>query len=257
MGKTAIITGATSGIGAAYAKRLAKEGYDLVLTGRRQDIIRKMADDLARQYNVKTQIIIAELSEEKDIQKVIDAIKAVESLDILVNNAGYLGDRLFFYEQKLADHMQQMKVLMEVPVRLVYAAIPRMTKSGCGTIINISSIGAYSPIKRGVVYTASKAFIRIFTEGLYLELKDKGIKVQVLCPGYIDTDFYRGVPEEKVKANMSGMKKMTAEQVVTCAMKDLEKGKVLCIPGGFYKAFIAMVNIMPRKMIYNFVGKRN
>jgi short-subunit dehydrogenase len=145
LSKTALITGATSGIGAAYAKRLASQGYDLILTGRRQEIIKKLGDDLAKQFNIKVEIIIAELSDDSDIQKVVDAIKIAENLEILINNAGYGFTPMMFDENDLGKQEKMTKVLLTVPMRLIYAALPEMTKKRRGTIINVSSQGAYLP----------------------------------------------------------------------------------------------------------------
>ena len=124
MSKTAVITGATSGIGAAYARRLAKDGHDLVITGRRKEIIQQLADELTKQYNVKIKVILADLSLDNDIQKVVEAIKSLENLDILINNAGYNDVPEFFDKTDLAVHEVMMKVLMTAPVRLTYAALP-------------------------------------------------------------------------------------------------------------------------------------
>jgi uncharacterized protein len=239
MNKTAVVTGATSGIGAAYAKKLASRGYDLILTGRRQEIIRKLAEELEKQFKIKTEVIIAELSLDADIQKVANAIKSCETLEILVNNAGYIMPALFD-EKELAAIETMMKVLMTAPTRLVYAVLPNMIKNGKGTIINVSSLAAFLPLPKMSPYASCKSFIKTFSERLQFEMKDKGIKVQAVCPGIIDTDFYRFAPPIK-KAMAEQFPMMSPESVVDCSLEELTSIHVVCIPGVPYKAMAQKV----------------
>jgi short-subunit dehydrogenase len=253
MNKTALITGATSGIGAAYAKRLASQGYDLILTGRRQEIIQKLADYLTKEFNVSTKIIIAELSDDFDIQKVIDAIKNTGDLEMLINNAGYTGPFILFAENSLLEIEKMTKVLVTAPMRLIYTAIPGMSKKGRGIIINVASQAAFAPNKKWAIYAASKAFMKSFSESLYLEVKNNGIKVQVVCPGPTDTDIWRSLPE--VKLIMSKFKLMSPEIVVDYSLKDLDKNVVVCIPGLHDKFLQMIVKLKPRSSLYKMADK--
>jgi uncharacterized protein len=255
MGKTALVTGATTGIGAAYAKRLASEGYNLVVTGRRKEIIDKLANQLSTQYKVEVEVITAEFSNEADIQKVVDVIKSEQELEILVNNAGFNDVLQLFAEKPLPAQEDMMKVLMTVPVRLCYAAIPGMSQRGHGKIINISSGAAVLPSKKSSIYAACKAFIKLFSESLYLEVKDKGIKVQTVLPGYIDTDFYRGFTAEQQQLMRKTFKAMSADAVVECSMRDLGKNCVVCVPGLYYKALMAIIAVTPRSYWYKMIDK--
>jgi uncharacterized protein len=239
MNKTAVVTGATSGIGAAYAKKLASQGYDLIMTGRRQEIIHKMAEELIKQFKIKAEVIIAELSVDEDIQKVADAIKSCETLEVLVNNAGFLVPTLFG-ENELVAEETMMKVLTITPVHLIYAALPNMMKNGRGTIINVSSLAAFLPLPKMSIYAACKSFVKTFSERLQLEMKDKGIKVQAVCPGIIDTDFYRFSPPVK-KSMAEQFPMMSPESVVDCSWEELKKNRVICIPGAPYKAMAQKV----------------
>jgi len=245
MSKTALITGATSGIGAAYAKRLAGQGYDLIITGRRKEIIQKLADDLTKQYNIKVKVIIAELSNDSDIQKVVDATKAAENLEILVNNAGYAVPLVPFVQNDPLENERNLKVLVGVPMRLISAAIPEMTKRGHGTIINISSAAAFLPVRKRAVYAASKAFVKSFSESLSLEVKNKGIQVLAVCPGMTDTDFFRGLSKEEKAIHMKNFKVMSPESVVDCSLKDLQRKRVVCIPGMYDRVLIATTRTFP------------
>ena len=255
MSKTAVITGATSGIGAAYAKRLAADGYDLIITGRRKEIVQKLADDLIKQHNVKVKVIIAELSNDSDIQKVIDAMKAAENVDLLINNAGYSGDYEHFIDVKVADCEQVIKVHQIVPIRLISAIVPEMVKRGSGAIINVSSGGAYLPLPGFATYQASKAFLKMFSEDLYMELKDKGIKVQALCPGPTITDFYRDYTEETLKIFSRNFKLMSPVAVVDYSLKCIKKNKPICIPGFSYKAMCRLLPLMPRNLYYKMASR--
>ena len=159
MSKTAVITGATTGIGAAYAKRLATDGFDLIITGRRREIIQKLADDLVPQHGVKVNTIIAELSDDNDFQKVVDAIRATEDIEMLINNAGYSGYARHFVETDTAEHEKMVKVHQIVPMRLISIVAPAMIKRGYGAIINVCSMSAFLPLPSVSVYAGTKAFL--------------------------------------------------------------------------------------------------
>ena len=257
MSRTAVITGATSGIGAVYARRLAVDGYDLVITGRRREIIQNLANNLVNQHNIKVDVIIAELSDDDDIQKVIDAIKAAENIDILINNAGYSGPFKEYIEVELQEYEQMIKVHQIVPMRLISAVVPQMIRRGGGTIINVASNAAYAPMPKFVVYGGTKAFSKYFSEGLYQELRGKGIKVQALCPGFIDTDFSKAYLTEEYGKFISKIKNkmMSPEAVVDYSLKCLKGDKVICIPGAIPKVMAKILPSLPRNMYYKIAAK--
>ena len=257
MSKTAVITGATSGIGAAYAKRLAADGYDLIITGRRKEIIEKLADDLSKQHDIKIEMIIAELSDDKDIQKVVDAISSADDLEMLINNAGYYEVYKNCMEAELTNHEKMIKVHQITPMRLIYAVLPTMTKNRKGSIINISSIGAYGVGPQVYIYAATKAFLKIFSEGLYLELKDKGINVQVVCPPFVQTDFYRKLTDEQREEAFGAAKWFTisSDALVNYSLKFLKKNKPICLPGARYKFSAYLFQTMPRNLLYKMTAK--
>jgi len=255
MTKTAVITGATSGMGAAYAKRLSADGYDLILVGRRKEIIQRLARDLAAQNHVKVQAVIAELSDDDDLQKVISAIKSVNNVEVLINNAGYYIRRTFD-EMDVSDCEKMVRVHELAPMRLISTVIQNMIKAGKGTIINVSSAAAYLPQYGGSIYVGTKAFLILFTESLHMELRDKGIKVQVLCPSFVDTDFYRFTTAEiKNKLISRDPRKWSPEAVVDFSLKSLKKNQSICIPGYGYKAMYGLMSILPRNTVYN-ISKR-
>jgi uncharacterized protein len=229
MNKTAVITGATSGIGAAFARRLAQDGYDLVITGRKKDVIQKLADDISKQHNIKVTVIIAELTNDNDFQKLADVVKAREDIEMLINNAGYSGWDKHFDEVDIAEHEKMVKLHQVVPMRLVSLVVPGMIKRRKGAIINVSSSASFLPMPTVGVYGGTKAFMKYYSQSLSTELKDKGIKVQALCPGFTETnfakDYYSKEAYEKVKKFMKPPKK-----VVESSLSSLKKNKLICIP---------------------------
>ena len=173
----------------------------------------------------------------------------------MINNAGYDGANQLFTEKDPLDREQMMKVLMTVPLRLIYAALPEMSKNGRGTIINVSSASAFLPGKRMAIYAASKAFTKSFSESLYLEVKNKGIKVQVVCPGWTDTNIFRDVSAEVKAMIFKKFKVMSPETVVDCSLKDLSKNHVVSIPGTYNKVTTTVSAIIPRSFLYRRIDK--
>ena len=256
MTKTAVITGATTGIGAAYAGRLAKNGYDLVITGRRKEIIQKLADDLSKQYGIKVDVIIAELSNDNDFQKLVDVVKTKEDIEILINNAGFSGYLKHSLDIDNSEHEKMIKVHEIIPIRLISVIVPRMIKRGNGSIINVSSMGAFLPVPSGSVYGASKAFLYNYSQSLYMEVKDKGIKVQVLCPGFTQTDFGKNYyPKEFLDRVLKKMKMMPPEKVVDYSLICLKKNKLVCIPGVSNKVMAKLLPSLPIDMYYSSVTR--
>jgi uncharacterized protein len=246
--KTALITGATSGIGKAFAVRFASMGYDLIITGRRKGLIGAVAGEIATRYGVQVSVIIAELSEDTGVRKVIRAISGCDCLAALVNNAGFGFDGLFI-ERKVEEHLALANVQIAAPLRLVHAALPGMIRRRDGIIINVSSLGAWAPAPINGVYGGAKAFLNVFTESLHMEVRRHGIRVQALCPGFTATDFHRqmGVEEELRSRRLYWMK---PDDVVDISMKCLERGRVICIPGLVNRILRALMAIMPRKLYY-------
>ena len=250
--KTAVITGATSGIGTAFAEKFAELGYELVITGRRKDTIEAIAAQMREKYGVNVEVILAELSKKEGIQKVVERIKGRE-IEILVNNAGF-GVNSLYQVSDLAVMEQLAKVNVLAPMELIHAVLPGMVERGSGTIINISSESVYIIVPKNAVYSGAKAFLKSFTEGLHLDLMDTGVRVMAVCPGLTHTDFHEKMGMNKSRQTDRGqIKWMSPENVVEAALKDLEKGKVICIPGTHTKMLTHMLNLIPRKSYYKFM----
>lgn len=246
--KTALITGATSGIGRAFADRFASMGYDLIVTGRRKPFLESVAGEIARKHDVNVSVIIAELSRESDIRKIVGAIAGNERLVVLVNNAGY-GLKGLFIENTIDANLALARTLAAAPMCLVHAALPGMIKRREGVIINVSSLGAWAPAPVNGVYGGAKAFLNVFTESLHMEVRRYGIKVQALCPGFTATDFHRqmGVEQEMQARRLYWME---PDDVVRYSLKCLERGKVVCVPGLVNRLLRALAGIVPRRLYY-------
>lgn len=247
----ALITGATSGIGRAFAERFAARGYDLILTGRRREVITSVAREIKKASGVSVTVIIAELTEEKGVQSVERVIEETENLEVLVNNAGFGMDGEFI-DLPVSGHLDMLTVHVAVPIRLMHAALPRMIENKKGTIINVASLGAFTPAPINGIYGGTKSMLVVLSESLHLELRRKGITVQALCPGFTRTDFHAkmGV-QAKLDARRLGF--MTPDNVVDASLKAIRKGKVVCIPGIKNKFFYQLVRFSPRWAYYRVI----
>jgi short-subunit dehydrogenase len=244
----ALITGATSGIGRAYAVCFAKAGYDLIITGRRIDKLRNLAHEMREVYGICVHIIKAELSEDSDTQKLIKVIEKHNNITVLVNNAGF-GSGVEFCKNNLEEHMRMLQVHVVVSVKLVYAVLPQMLGHNEGTIINVSSLGAYMPAPGSSMYSATKLFLTSFSESLYMEVHKQGIRVQCVCPGFTHTDFH----ERRTRGKMlktSGLMWMEADAVAEKSIKSLRKHSIVFVPGLVNKLLIGITSLIPRRLYY-------
>lgn len=250
--KTAVITGATSGIGAAYAEAFARQGYDLILTGRRKEKIEAQAEKIRSADSVGVEVVLAELSEEAGIQTVLEAMRGRE-IDVLVNNAGFgVADRYPDSDLQVMEQLAKVNVL--APMKLIHAVLPDMIRRHSGTVINISSESAYLVMPGNSVYSGVKSFLKAFTECLHLDLDGTGVRVLAVCPGLTHTDFHEKMGIEKSRQTDHGVMHWTSpEKIVELSLKDLQKGKVISIPGFSTKFFIGLLGLLPKKTYYRMV----
>lgn len=250
-GKTALITGATSGIGAVFAQRFASQGYNLILTGRRKEKIEAVAGELREQYNITIDVHIAELSDDNDIEHIITIIKDNEHLEILVNNAGF-GKKNTITEEDGVIYEKMIKVHCLATMKFTRATLPGMIKNGTGAIINVSSVAAFFPLPRNSVYSATKSFINYFSETVHFELIGTGVKIQALCPGMTRTDFHTriGMDASKVYKDKGLGKAMTPEEVVDISLQCLKKDAVICVPGWNNKFLSLLPRLLPKSILY-------
>ena len=242
----ALVTGATSGIGAAFASRLAQKGFDLILHGRRQKELMDRAKNLERIYSTSVEIIIAELSRPDEIRKVEERINSLDRLDMLVNNAGYWEPGVFW--EHSPDSLEAMIMVHNVaPVRFIRAALPRMLERDKGDIINVSSLGAYLNMVTLENYGATKAYLISFTESLHVALMGTGIRVQALTPGFTVTEFHSRLGADFTKEQRTWMQ---PKEVVDESLRALGKGPVVCIPGFKRRFIVKLASMLPRSVYY-------
>jgi len=230
--RRALITGASAGLGAEFARQLAARGYDLVLAARRRGRLEELAQEINRKYGVEVEVLPVDLSTDAGITLAEERIKDLNNLEMLVNNAGF-GIPGGFLGNDIQASMTMVSVHVAAPVRLTRAALPVMVENGRGYMINVSSISAFHPAAGESVYSATKAFLVNFSESLATELNGRGVKVQALCPGFVHTEFHDSEAYRKirVKERLPGFMWMNASEVVQVSLKALKGSRVVVVPG--------------------------
>jgi short-subunit dehydrogenase len=224
---TALITGASSGIGAVYADRLARRGYDLVLVARNAERLKALATKLTDQTGRSVETISADLTKKSDLARVEQVLRSDASITLLLNNAGF-GATAPLLASEIEKMEEMIAVNVVTPMRLTHAVAPAFVSRGMGTIINIASIAAVAPEMLNGVYGGSKAFLLAFSQSLHHELADKGVRVQAVLPGATATGFWNiaGVPVDKLPPGIV----MTTENMVDAALSGLDQGEFVTIP---------------------------
>ena len=228
MAGLALVTGASSGIGRAFAQRLGAQGYDLMVVGRRRD---RLDELVAALPDVAVRPMVADLSTDTGVAAVAERC-AAEALTMLVNNAG-VAHYMPFAELPAGKADELLHVKAVAPTMLARAAVPGMVARGEGTIINMSGMLAFSgpasldqlPLRRAI-YTGTLAYTLALSQTMHEELKSQGLRVQALCPGVVATEFH-----ERQGLDLSSVPRMTADDVVTASLRSLELGEVVCAPG--------------------------
>jgi short-subunit dehydrogenase len=242
---TALITGASSGIGAVFARRLAARGHNLVVVGRRLDRLQALSAEIRQQNSVAVDVLAADLADEKGLEQVERCIGDLSDLDLLVNNAGF-GATGNFAASDLGRQLDMIQVHVLAPVRFTRAALPGMIARQHGGIINVASLAAFLLSPGNVTYSASKNYLTTFSEVLAMELKGTGVRVQALCPGFVVTEFHNR-PELKDfnRAQIPRLLWCSAEDVVDESLKGLERGRVVVVPGLIYRLISLTVRNSP------------
>lgn len=240
----ALVTGASSGIGATFARRLAARGYDLILVARRADRL----EALAREVPTECRAVAADLARDEDLARV-EAIAAGEPrLEMLVNNAGF-GTRGLFFETDLEEQDRMHRVHIIATMRLTRAALNVMTARRRGAVINVSSVAGFLQSAGNISYCATKAWMTSFTVGLAKELQAAGmpVRVQALCPGYTYSEFH-----DVLKVNRDFIPKsfwMSSEFVVDSSLRALDRNRVVVVPGWRYRALVFLLDWLPQSLV--------
>ncbi|HUX14602.1 MAG TPA: SDR family oxidoreductase, partial [Spirochaetia bacterium] len=227
----AVITGATSGIGAEFARRFAEKGYDLVVTGRRKDKISQLVKDLEERYGTQVETILCELSNPDHLDRLVRRLSEKDDIAILVNNAGF-GIQRRFAESEVDGFLAMVRVHVETTVRLVHAVLPAMRRRQRGAIINVSSLMSALPAPGSAVYSGTKAFLTLFSESLHMELRPDNIHIQALLPGFTRTDFHDQMLNRELETSSSRFRSrgllrfLAPAKVVQDSLNALKRGKV-------------------------------
>ena len=224
---TAVVTGASSGLGAVYAERLAERGYDLLLVARRAERLEALAETIKRKHGRSVSAFAADLADDGDLRRLEDRIAGDDSITLLVNNAG-IGGQKVVAEADAEDIAQQIKVNVVALSRLTRAVLPGLIRRGSGAVVNIASVLAFDT-GFGGIYSGTKAYVVNFTEGLQRELEGTGVKAQVVLPGPIKTEFW-DVAGGDISALPSEII-MSAEDLVDSALTGLSQGEQFTAPG--------------------------
>ncbi|WP_017317023.1 SDR family NAD(P)-dependent oxidoreductase [Mastigocladopsis repens] len=253
---TALITGASGGIGKAFAEELAARNTNLVLVARSKEQLSKLASHLQEQYKIQVDILVKDLTEPGATDTVFDAVKAKGlTIDLLINNAGFAhyGD---FAESDGERQIKMVQLNILALVDLTHKFLPQMRQRRSGSIINVSSLTAFQPMPYISLYAASKAFIVSFSQALWAENRQYGVRVLVTCPGPVETNFFTEAnfpPALAAKTN----KISTSEQVVRESLKALERGDSIVVIGGFSTHFISRLSrFVPRRTLLYILEKQ-
>lgn len=244
MSKTALVTGASAGIGRRFARLLAKEGYNLVLVGRDEGRLIETSDALTKEFGITAEVLRADLSTEDGTELVEDRVSDPgRPVDVLINNAGF-GIRESFLTSQIISEEQLLDVLVRAPMRLMHSALPLMKERNSGIIINVSSVAGWIA---GGTYSAAKSYLTVLSESLHTELRATNVNVLALCPGFTHTEFH-----QRGKMRMEALPKfmwLEADHVVAKAWSDARAGKALSVPGWQYQIVSSLARFAPRPLV--------
>jgi hypothetical protein len=237
---TAVITGASSGIGAAFARRLAATGADLVLLARDEARLTANAEQLRAKHGVQVEVLVADLATEEGIAAA--ERRVAHGVDLVVNNAGF-GQRGTFLDTPVAEEVAMLRVHCEAVLRLTHAALPDMVARGGGGVINLSSVAAF--FSRGS-YAATKAWVLSFSESVAHDVAGNGVRVMALCPGWVRTEFHQ-------RSNMDtggipGFMWLDADKLVSAGLRDYARGRSCSVPDARYKVVTGVSRLIPRRL---------
>ena len=249
--RRAVVTGASTGLGAVFATALARQQYDLTIVARSRERLEALAERLRQSYGTAVEVIVADLIQPTALETVEEHVVGDSALELLVNNAGFGTTGPF---ARLDPDQEEAEIRLNVLalVRLTRAALPGMIARGRGAIINVSSLAAFAPGPYDATYGATKAFVNSFTEALHEELYGTGVHVQTLCPGFTRTEFQQraGVDVSKIPT----FAWMTPEAVVDASLSALQRRQVVCVPGLVNRLLALLMGAAPRRLVRRVSG---
>src|SRR2546428_748642 len=244
--RRALVTGASSGLGAVFATALAGQQYDLTIVARNRERLETLAEHLRQRRGIAVEMVVADLTQGAALRTVEERVAQDHALELLVNNAGFGTTGPF---ATLDPDREEAEILLNVMalVRLTRAALPGMLSRDRGAIINVSSIAAFVPGPYDATYGATKAFVNSFTEALHEELRGTRVRVQALCPGFTHTEF-----QQRAGIDVSTIPTwawMTPEAVVEASLAALRRGQIVCVPGLMNRLLVLLIGAAPRRLV--------
>ncbi len=244
------MTGASGGIGEAFARRLAADGLDLLLVARSGDKLEKIAKALRKSCGVRVEVLVADLAQPDVGPRLKEAADSFDlKIDLLINNAGF--GMVGGFHKLDAVRMQEMIALnVSAVVDVTLAFLPDMLAQGRGAILNVASMAAFQPMPYMTAYGATKAFVLSFSEGLWGEYRNRGIRVLAICPGPVDTGFFEAIGKPETRAGVPRRMMLKAQRVVEESLDALAKNKMIIVPGGMGQGIVAgLPRLAPRKWV--------
>jgi short-subunit dehydrogenase len=249
--RRAVVTGASAGIGAAFAEHLAREHYDLIIVARGRERLEALGRRLRKSEGIHVEPLAADLTDPAQLRVVEEMVADDDALELLVNNAGF-GTFGRFAELAADEEEAEIRLNVVALVRLTRAALPGMLARRRGAVINVSSLAALQPAPYNATYGATKAYVNSFTEAIHEELRGTGVRVQALCPGFTRTEFQKraGIDTRSIPS----FAWMEPDAVVRASLAGLRQGEVVCVPGMGNRVVAALTGTVPRSLARRIAG---
>lgn len=244
--RTALVTGASAGLGAEFARQLAGRGHDLVLTARRRERLDELAGELRETHGARSLVVPADLSRAAAPGEILASVDdAGIDVDVLINNAGY-GMPGFYLETDWQGHADFLQVMVMAVAQMTHGLLPGMVERGYGRVVTVSSLAGLVPAPPGhTLYSPAKSFVVKLTEALASEMEGTGVHVTVTCPGFTYTEFHDVLGNREQVSELGGYQWMQAEDVVRGALAAVERGQVLHVPGAWNKGLSTLTKLLP------------
>ncbi len=247
---TALVTGASAGIGAAFAELLASEGHDLVLVARRAERLEDLAERLTLQHGATCTVLAADLTDPGAPEELMASIREQGlTIDVLINNAGMSGSAAFA-ESSWSDLAGEIQLMITAVTQLAHLVVPDMKARGHGRIVNLSSLAAFAPPGESLLYTGIKTYVLAMSQALDMELKPHGVHVTALCPGFTHSEFHDVMGSRDAAAKLPSVLWQDPEAVVREGWAAVDRGKPVCVPGAVNKVISHAMRPVPFRAQY-------